>query len=59
MTKKDYELIAGILNDQIHAETTTFGRETVQMIAQRFADALGNTNYRFDRERFLSAVTSK
>ena len=45
MTRRDFELIAGVLR-----ETNATPEQ-----AQAFASALAATNPRFDRERFLSA----
>ena len=59
MQKRHFELIAKVLRDQYQAEGTEFGKETVRMIAQRFAGYLANLNPRFDRERFIKAATQE
>jgi len=54
MSKKDYELIARVLREHRGAfiTLTDADRET---LAHDFADALGHTNPRFARERFIAA----
>jgi hypothetical protein len=56
MTRKDYELIAMILrlSRAPHNDTAT-----VEEIAYSFADNLGVTNPRFNRETFLTACGVK
>ena len=57
MTRKDYELIAGVIKAQrekMHNET-----ETVDEVALAMAEALEDTNDRFDREKFLTACGVK
>ncbi len=61
MTRKDFELIARVL----YQERTVYGldnrltadalNEVADVFAQRFADALSDTNERFSRSRFLAA----
>jgi hypothetical protein len=50
VSRRDFEMIARVIRTlgEFHA----FERET---IAEHFADALAETNPRFDRERFLRA----
>lgn len=59
MTRKDYELIAGILKGAQNYEATfnnnEQGAKAIEGIAQTFAVVLGTTNPRFDRARFLDA----
>ena len=57
MTRKDYELIAGVIKAQrgkMHNET-----ETVDEVAQAMCEALEDTNPRFNRETFLAACGVK
>jgi hypothetical protein len=56
MTRKDFELIAMILrlSRAPHNDTAT-----VEEIAYSFADNLGVTNPRFNRETFLTACGVK
>jgi hypothetical protein len=57
MTRKDFELIAGTIKAQrgkMHNET-----ETVDEIALAMAEALEDTNDRFNRETFLTACGVK
>jgi hypothetical protein len=56
MTKKDYELIAGVMAN-LSADFNNDGEDTVSLslVAQELADVLSTTNPRFDRARFLSA----
>ena len=56
MTKKDFQLIAGVLSSLCTDAAQCFDDEADRRaIAQRFADALGDTNPRFDRAKFLDA----
>lgn len=69
VTKKDFELIAGVLADE--RASTTNGRvdtrdqdvpirvSEIDRIAQRFAGILSQTNERFDADRFLKAAGVK
>jgi hypothetical protein len=62
MTRKDYELIAGILNNSIYTANKfkeEQGKSWVEHIALEFADSLGTTNPRFDRDIFLTACGVK
>jgi hypothetical protein len=57
MTRKDFELIAGVIKTQrekMHNET-----ETVDEVALAMAEALEDTNPRFNRETFLTACGVK
>jgi hypothetical protein len=47
MTKKDYELIAGVLNYGIES------KELSPRITKILADKLAQDNPRFDRDKFL------
>lgn len=53
MTRKDFELIAAVLRN---APLHTQGCAYVDELAEDFADALAETNPRFDRDRFLAAA---
>ena len=58
MTKKDYELIAGILSNSIYTANKfkeEQGKGWIEHIALEFADSLTTTNPRFNRELFLKA----
>jgi len=54
MTRKDFELIAGVLNRAIN--NPSYDNDTAQDIADSFADVLAGTNARFDKKRFLEAA---
>ena len=56
MTRKDFELIAGVIS-QLSADFTNGGEDTVSLslVAGELADALADTNERFNRETFLKA----
>lgn len=56
MTKKDYELIAGVMS-RLSADFTNGGEDTVslRLVAEELADSLADTNPRFNREMFLKA----
>ena len=47
MTRKDYELIASVI-DQLGLD-----KDTTDLVANKMADALANTNPRFDRRKFI------
>jgi hypothetical protein len=53
MTKKDYELIAGVLREAYR--DPELHRLTVTDVAKDMAAALAADNARFDRSRFLAA----
>lgn len=58
MTKKDFELIARVLSEQLASTTADTPRDAVtavECVAYRFARALANENPRFNRGRFLAA----
>jgi len=58
MTKKDFELIATILDGQTIVAPSQMAqacREQRDTYARAFADALAQDNARFDRARFLAA----
>ena len=52
MTRKDFELIAGVIKGQRKPHNDT---ETIEELAREMADALAGTNDRFDRAKFLKA----
>lgn len=56
MTRKDYELIARVMAD-LNADFNNGGEDTVSLsiVAGQLADALEDTNPRFNRELFLTA----
>jgi copper oxidase (laccase) domain-containing protein len=53
MTRKDYQLIASVLNKFTAEDGNVVERDAM---AYDLADALGADNPRFDRERFLVAA---
>lgn len=58
MTKKDYELIAGVISDLVEYKKDggAFAHNPeLSTVAEFFADSLGGTNPRFNRELFLNA----
>jgi len=61
MTRKDYELIAGVISSMYKDFDCSPAEDTVSLsaIADGLADALKNTNPRFDRDIFLTACGVK
>jgi len=55
MTKKDYELIADILQQTKANIDNKLSRYQYAQVCEYFADGLEDTNPLFDRERFLLA----
>lgn len=55
MTRKDFELIAGVISN---SQGLTRGG-VMDTLAERLADALATTNPNFDRARFLKACEVK
>lgn len=55
MSKRDYEMIAGVLSDHHRDETSEGYAAAVAAIANQFADELAKANPRFNRTRFLAA----
>lgn len=57
MTRKDFELIARVFNDQLHnAHWDEILKTEISVLSlQIVVDALSTTNASFDRERFLTA----
>jgi len=56
MTKKDYELIAGVISELVEykREKGAFAHNPeLSTVADYLADALAGTNPRFNREMFL------
>lgn len=53
MTRKDFELIAGVLKDN---RTMTLDDGLFDFLAKKFAFALATTNPGFNRDRFLRAA---
>lgn len=58
MSRKDYELLAGLLRDEIETAEGLFepiGAEALRNYARRLTIVLKHENPRFDRGRFLTA----
>ena len=57
MTKKDYELIARVLDSSAQAQAVNpfTGKNIYVELVEDFAKALQETNPRFNREIFLTA----
>ena len=55
MTRKDFELIADVLNNYHTGEKAQ--KDTVEQIALTFAQRLQSTNPRFNVQRFVKACT--
>lgn len=53
LTKKDYTLIASVINLYTDAQITPILHKYSRSIAITFANALEKDNPRFDREKFL------
>ena len=57
---KDFELIARVIENLYHyREGFVDGKGERQHLAHEFADALAETNPRFDRFRFIKACTGE
>lgn len=58
MTRKDFELIAGVIQDQRdhRAATVDDQKSVLDAVAKRLADKLSTTNPNFNRDRFLRAA---
>ena len=57
MTRKDYELLASVLNHQFnneHKTATSLGTAILNDLVK----ALGNENPRFDAKKFIAAVSA-
>jgi hypothetical protein len=62
MTRKDYQLIAGIINNANYTARKfkdTSGEGMLEHIANELSDELAKDNPRFDRARFLTACGVK
>ena len=58
MTRKDFERIAKIINDQAKDVTTGISdRVLLNELANKFADNFKAENPRFDRDRFMRACS--
>ena len=57
MTRKDFELIADVLNNYHTGEKAQ--KDTVEQIALTFAHRLQATNPRFNVQRFVQACTKQ
>ena len=59
MTKKDYIIIAKVINDHYHTNMVHYADAEPNLmltsLTDRLADALNYDNDRFDRNRFLKA----
>lgn len=59
MTRKDYVLIAKVINGAVNYEkdfnNNTERAEALTLMAHTFSSVLASENPRFDRERFLKA----
>jgi len=55
MTRKDYHLIAQVINEAIQKTRENQLNEPIRFIAHNLADALYNDNNRFDYTRFFKA----
>jgi hypothetical protein len=53
LTRRDFQLIAGVVRQ--FAEDGFLAPATAELLADRFADELYQTNERFDRGRFMRA----
>ena len=60
MTKKDYELIAGVIS-RLSADFTNGGEDTIslRLVAEELAESLGRENPRFNEALFLTACGVK
>jgi hypothetical protein len=56
MTRQDFELIARVIKAQRKPHNDT---DTLDRITREFAEALGDTNPRFDSQRFVEACEVK
>lgn len=54
MTRKDFELIAKVLR----TADEVADQETIEALADMFADALAGTNPSFNRELFIAKATA-
>ena len=54
MTRKDFELIAGVLRNADEVADN----ESIEAIAEMFADALAKTNPNFNRSLFIAKATA-
>ena len=55
MTKKDYELIAKTIREQIESAQSDYDRQTVTVSAWNLAIAMGKANPNFNQIKFLKA----
>lgn len=54
MTRKDFELIAGVLNKA----DDVADQQTIEALAEMFADVLAKTNPNFNRQRFIATASN-
>lgn len=66
MTRRDFELIARVIRERVeavkgipHSPSTALLTDAHVRLSILMADALGQTNPRFDRQRFLNACYGK
>ena len=61
MTRKDYEMIAGVISSLYQDFDCSPSEDTVSLsvVAEELADKLQTTNTRFNRELFLTACGVK
>lgn len=57
MTRKDYVAIAASLHANLNEYTSVVARQVVKHAAGAIADVLAADNVRFNRDRFMLAVT--
>lgn len=55
MSRKDYELIARAMREQLEGMSASLPTAFLEQFAKRLADKLARDNPRFNRERFLIA----
>ena len=59
MTKKDYELIAGVLNTEYTGYKLGWEREAIRITIIGLAEVFEQDNPKFDRNKFLEACGIK
>mgnify|MGYP001559163738 CR=1 FL=1 len=55
MTKKDYELIAGVFKDFLKKSTLSNSRFITEIITEGLANKLAKQDPKFQRQKFLSS----
>lgn len=56
MTKKDFNLIAAVLHDELSSPLSVSEALTIEYAAIALAEAFQDENPRFDMRRFIAAV---